>query len=144
MCLAVPGKVLNVDGADPAFRSGNVDFCGVRKTVNLAFTPEVQPGDFVLVHVGFAITRIDEEEARRTFAYLKRSAPWRKKGWFAPQEGARRREVRRRVSRPPDRARSGRAGGAHCNQALGADGSLRRPDAHPDALWHRRSAAARN
>jgi hydrogenase expression/formation protein HypC len=71
MCLAVPGRVLNVDGVDPAFRSGSVDFCGVRKTVNLAFTPEVQPGDFVLVHVGFAITRIDEEEARRTFQYLK-------------------------------------------------------------------------
>ena len=44
MCLAVPGKVLSVEGFDPAFRSGCVDFCGVRKTVNLAFTPEVEPG----------------------------------------------------------------------------------------------------
>jgi hydrogenase expression/formation protein HypC len=71
MCLAVPGRVLSVIGEDPAFRSGNVDFCGVRKTVNLAFTPEVQPGDFVLVHVGFAINRIDQEEAARTFKYLE-------------------------------------------------------------------------
>jgi len=70
VCLAVPGKVLSVEGDDPAFRSARVDFCGVRRTVNLAFTPEVQPGDFVLVHVGFALTRIDEEEAARTFQYL--------------------------------------------------------------------------
>ena len=70
MCLAVPGRVLTVEGDDPAFRAGSVDFCGIRKTVSLAFTPEVQVGDFVLVHVGFALTRIDEEEAARTFQYL--------------------------------------------------------------------------
>jgi hydrogenase expression/formation protein HypC len=63
--------VLNVEGDDPAFRSGTVDFCGVRKTISLVFTPEVRPGDFVLVHVGFAISRIDEEEASRTFKYLE-------------------------------------------------------------------------
>ncbi len=71
MCLAVPGRVVNILGDDPAFRSGSVDFCGVRKTINLAFTPEVQPGDFILVHVGFAISRIDGEEAARTFKYLE-------------------------------------------------------------------------
>lgn len=70
MCLAVPGKVLSVEDGDPAFRTGNVDFCGVRKTVNLAFTPEVIVGDFVLVHVGFAISRVDKEEAARTYRYL--------------------------------------------------------------------------
>ena len=70
MCLAVPGKVLSVEDGDPAFRTANVDFCGVRKTVNLAFTPEVVPGDFVLVHVGFAISTVDEEEAARTYQYL--------------------------------------------------------------------------
>lgn len=70
MCLAVPGKVLSVEDTDPAFRSGNVDFCGVRRMVNLAFTPEVQVGDFVLVHVGFAISKVDAEEAERTFRYL--------------------------------------------------------------------------
>ena len=71
MCLAVPGRVLTIDGEDPAFRSGNVDFCGVRKTVNLAFTPEAKAGDYVLVHVGFAISRIDEQEASKTFRYLQ-------------------------------------------------------------------------
>lgn len=71
MCLAVPGRVLSIEGDDPAFRSASVDFCGVRKTINLAFTPEAQKGDFVLVHVGFAISRIDEEEASRTFHYLQ-------------------------------------------------------------------------
>jgi hydrogenase expression/formation protein HypC len=70
MCLAVPGKVLTLDGADPAFRHGQVDFCGVRRTVNLAFTPEVSVGDFVLVHVGFAISKVDQEEAARTYKYL--------------------------------------------------------------------------
>ena len=71
MCLAVPGKVLDISGDDLAFRSGIVDFCGIRKTVNLAYTPEVRPGDFVLVHVGFAISRIDPEEAARAFRYLE-------------------------------------------------------------------------
>lgn len=71
MCLAVPGRVLSLEEADPAFRTGNVDFCGVRRTVNFVFTPEVRAGDFVLVHVGFAISRVDEEEARRTYSYLK-------------------------------------------------------------------------
>jgi hydrogenase expression/formation protein HypC len=70
MCLAVPGKLLTVEGDDPAFRVGRVDFCGVKRTVNLAFTPDAEPGDFLLVHVGFALTRVDEEEARRTYQYL--------------------------------------------------------------------------
>lgn len=87
MCLAVPGRVLNVDGEDPAFRSGNVDFCGVRKTVNLTFTPEARPGDFVLVHVGFAISRIDEEEAARTFRYLAEIGALAEEG-FVPSTGA--------------------------------------------------------
>lgn len=70
MCLAVPGKLLSVEGEDLAFRVGHVDFCGVKKTVNLAFMPDAEPGDFLLVHVGFALTRIDEEEAHRTYQYL--------------------------------------------------------------------------
>jgi hydrogenase expression/formation protein HypC len=71
MCLAVPGRVVSIEGDDPAFRAGNVDFCGIRKTVNFAFTPEVVLGDYVLVHVGFALTRVDQEEAARTYAYLQ-------------------------------------------------------------------------
>ena len=74
MCLAVPGRVLNVDVEDPAFRSGSVDFCGVRKTINLVFTPEVQPGDYVLVHVGFAISCIDEKKPPELSATSNRSA----------------------------------------------------------------------
>lgn len=84
MCLAVPGRVLTIDGEDPAFRSASVDFCGVRKTINLAFTPEVAAGDFVLVHVGFAISRIDEEEAHRTFAYLRQIGALAEEGLAAP------------------------------------------------------------
>jgi hydrogenase expression/formation protein HypC len=80
MCLAVPGKVLTIEEGDAAFRCGNVDFCGVRKTVNLAFTPEVRPGDFVLVHVGFALTRLDEEEAARTFQYLAQIGALKEEG----------------------------------------------------------------
>ena len=70
MCLAIPGKLLSIEGEDPVFRLGRVDFCGVKRAVNLAFTPDAQPGDFVLVHVGFAITRVDPDEAQRTYAYL--------------------------------------------------------------------------
>jgi hydrogenase expression/formation protein HypC len=89
MCLAVPGKILNVGGMDPAFRCGSVDFCGVRKTINLAFTPEAKAGDYVLVHVGFAITRIDEEEARRTFQYLKQIGALAEEGITLPAEEVR-------------------------------------------------------
>ena len=64
MCLTVPGKILSVEDGDPAFRNAEVDFCGVRKTVNLAYTPDVAPGDFVLVHVGFAISRVDRRGSR--------------------------------------------------------------------------------
>jgi hydrogenase expression/formation protein HypC len=84
MCLAIPGRVLSVEGEDPAFRTGNVDFCGVRKNVNLAFTPEVRAGDFVLVHVGFAITRVDQEEAARTFQYLAQIGALEEEG-LAPE-----------------------------------------------------------
>lgn len=65
MCLAVPGRVLSVDGEDTAFRQGVVDFGGIRKTVNLAYTPEVRVGQYVIVHVGFALSVVDEAEAQR-------------------------------------------------------------------------------
>ena len=83
MCLAVPGRVLAIEGGDPAFRTAYVDFCGVRKTVNLAFAPEALIGDFVLVHVGFALTIIDEEEAARTYKYLAEIGALAEEG-FAP------------------------------------------------------------
>ena len=71
MCLTVPGIVLSVENADPAFRNAEVDFCGVRKRVNLSYTPEVVPGDFVLVHAGFATSRVHPEEAAQIYRDLR-------------------------------------------------------------------------
>jgi hydrogenase expression/formation protein HypC len=70
MCLAIPGKVLTIAGDDPLTRTARVDFGGIVKEINLAFTPEARLGDYVLVHVGFAITLIDEAEANRVFEHL--------------------------------------------------------------------------
>ena len=70
MCLAVPGRILDMDGAEPALRSGRVDFAGIVKRVNLSYVPDACVGDFVLVHVGFAISIVDEGEAARVFEYL--------------------------------------------------------------------------
>jgi len=70
MCLAVPGKIVSIVGEDPLMRMGRVDFGGVIKEINLAYTPEAESGDHVLVHVGFAMTVIDEAEARRILADL--------------------------------------------------------------------------
>jgi len=68
MCLAVPGRIVSVDdGADPLLRRGKVDFSGVRKEVSLALTPDAREGDYVLVHAGFALNTVDEEEARQTW-----------------------------------------------------------------------------
>jgi hydrogenase expression/formation protein HypC len=70
MCLAVPGKILNLAGDDPLLRTAKVSFGGITKQVNLACVPEAAVGDYVLVHVGCAISRINEEEAKRIFDYL--------------------------------------------------------------------------
>ena len=69
MCLGIPGRIVDVWG-DHELINGHVDFGGVVKEVCLAYVPDARPGDYVIVHVGFAITRIDEEEARRTLAVL--------------------------------------------------------------------------
>lgn len=71
MCLAVPGQILEMDGDDPLRRSGKVNFGGIRKDINLAYVPEAKVGDYVLVHVGFALSLIDEEEAQQVFRYLE-------------------------------------------------------------------------
>lgn len=71
MCLAVPGEILSIEETDPPFRRGRASFGGAERDVNLSFVPEARVGDFVLVHVGVAISRIDAEEARRTFQYLE-------------------------------------------------------------------------
>lgn len=69
MCLGVPGKLVEVHKQDD-LPMGKVEFGGILKEVCLAYTPEAEVGDYVLVHVGFAISRIDEAEAQEIFGYL--------------------------------------------------------------------------
>jgi hydrogenase expression/formation protein HypC len=71
MCLAIPGRILSVAGEEPLQRAGRVSFGGIIKEVNLAFVPEALVGDYVIVHVGVAIGRVDEVEAQRVFDYLR-------------------------------------------------------------------------
>jgi hydrogenase expression/formation protein HypC len=70
MCLAVPGKLLEITGDDPCFRTGRVSFGGVIKKVSLACVPEARIDDYLLVHVGMALGVVDQQEAAETFAYL--------------------------------------------------------------------------
>jgi hydrogenase expression/formation protein HypC len=71
MCLAVPGKIISIEGSDPVLRCGKVNFGGIVKQINLAYVPEAKVGDYVLVHVGFAISTVDEAEAQQVFEYLQ-------------------------------------------------------------------------
>ena len=74
MCLAVPGQIVSITpGSTPdspqdldLFRSGKISFQGILKTVNLAYAPEAQVGDYVIVHTGFALSILDPEEAEQT------------------------------------------------------------------------------
>lgn len=70
MCLGIPGRIVSMH-AQANLRTGVVDFDGVRRDVCLAYTPEADVGDYVVVHVGFAISRIDEAEAARTLAVIR-------------------------------------------------------------------------
>jgi hydrogenase expression/formation protein HypC len=71
MCLGIPGKLTEIYGSE-GLQMGMVDFGGVRREVCLAYVAgEVEAGDYVIVHVGFAISKVDEEEARRTFELLE-------------------------------------------------------------------------
>ena len=70
MCLGIPGKVVSTYREHDLLH-GKVDFSGVSKRVCLEHVPDVRPGDFVLVHVGFALSRIDAVEARRVFDFLE-------------------------------------------------------------------------
>ena len=71
MCLAIPGKILAISGNEPLERVGRVSFGGIIKEVNLAYVPEARVGEYVIVHVGFAINTLDEVEAARVFEYLR-------------------------------------------------------------------------
>lgn len=72
MCLAVPGRIEEITNDEGLSRAGRVRFGGVVREVNLAFVPEAMPGDYVIVHVGFAISRLDEEAALLTLQDLTR------------------------------------------------------------------------
>lgn len=71
MCLAVPGRVLSVAEQDGTTMA-QVDFGGVRKQVCLAYIPDIVPGEYVIVHVGFAIQRLDEKSAQETLAMFEK------------------------------------------------------------------------
>ena len=72
MCLAIPGRIVEVN-EDGLMRMGKVDFGGVTREVCLAYVPETQVGDYVIVHVGFAISQIDEDEAQETIRLMVES-----------------------------------------------------------------------
>lgn len=71
MCLAIPGKLISIQEDPYGVRMGKANFGGIVKEVCLQYTPDVQPGDFVLVHVGFALGKVDEAEAERTYRALQ-------------------------------------------------------------------------
>lgn len=71
MCLAIPGKIESISGDDPLTRMGRVNFGGILKEASLAYVPEAKVGDYVIVHVGFALSLLDEDEAQKVFDYLK-------------------------------------------------------------------------
>jgi len=71
MCLAIPGKIETINGDDDITRMGRINFGGVIKEVSLAYVPEAKLGDYVIVHAGFALSKVDEDEAQKVFGYLK-------------------------------------------------------------------------
>lgn len=71
MCLAVPGRIESIVDDSPPMRSGKVVFGGMAREVDLTFVPEAEVGDYVIVHVGMALSKVDEDEAKQVFAYLE-------------------------------------------------------------------------
>lgn len=71
MCLGIPGKIVDITSTDPVYRAGSVQFGEITKEVSLAYVPEAQPGEYVIVHAGFALSVIDEEEAREVFRMIE-------------------------------------------------------------------------
>jgi hydrogenase expression/formation protein HypC len=71
MCLAIPGKIESISSKDPLLRIGRINFGGIVKEASLAYVPEAAIGDYVIVHVGFALSRMDEQEAQKIFDYVK-------------------------------------------------------------------------
>jgi hydrogenase expression/formation protein HypC len=71
MCLGVPGRIVRIDNGRAGLTMGTVSFGGIRKDVCLACVPEAEVGDYVIVHVGFALSKLDEREAGEVFETLK-------------------------------------------------------------------------
>jgi hydrogenase expression/formation protein HypC len=71
MCLGIPGKVVSIEENPLGMTTGRVSFGGIVKSVCLAYVPDAQVGDYVVVHVGFAISKVDEKEAAETFRLLE-------------------------------------------------------------------------
>lgn len=88
MCLAIPGLLLNISGDDPITRIGQVKFGGIVKEVNLAYAPEAKVGDYVIVHVGFAISTLNEAEANRVFEYLREMDELQELEWGREEQPA--------------------------------------------------------
>jgi hydrogenase expression/formation protein HypC len=74
VCLAIPGKLIEVTEDPQGVRMGKANFGGIVKQVCLEYTPEANTGDYVLVHVGFALSKVDEDEAARTYQLLEEMA----------------------------------------------------------------------
>ena len=85
MCLAIPGKILSSEDFGFA-RTGRVQFGGTVRQVRLDFVPEASTGDYVMVHVGFAISKVDEQEAQRTYQLLEEMGALEEE--LRPEDGA--------------------------------------------------------
>lgn len=74
MCLAIPGKIVSIqNNDDPLLRAGKVSFGGIIKNINLSYVPESIPGDYVIVHAGFALSRLNEQEALKVFKLIEKA-----------------------------------------------------------------------
>ncbi len=86
MCLAVPGRILEIEEAGSS-RLGTIEFGGITRQAYLDFVPEAGIGDYVIVHVGFAISRVDAEEAARTFELLEKMGLLDEEGLTSERKG---------------------------------------------------------
>lgn len=77
MCLAVPGKIISISNNDPLFRSGSIDFSGIIKEVSLVYVPEADINDYVIVHAGFALSIVDEQEAQASLQAFQELSDFR-------------------------------------------------------------------
>jgi hydrogenase expression/formation protein HypC len=89
MCLGIPGRIVETDDNNPLMRMSRVDFGGVIQDVCLAYVPEAEVGDYVIVHAGFAISRLEEEDAQETLQLMAEA------GLLSP-------EFQQELDTPPD------------------------------------------